>query len=143
MISISKACFDEIYKHATSSYPNECCGLLVGRSEAWRAGDKRTVVKVYASENTIKGRPEDRYEISSADINRIDKEARGEGLDIIGFYHSHPDHPDRPSEFDRERAQPGYSYLIISVTGRGKIAVKSWTFNEPEKPFSEEEVEFT
>jgi proteasome lid subunit RPN8/RPN11 len=139
MIQISRAVYDGIISDAKKSYPHECCGLLVGRCGD-EYGTEKTVVRARTTENTNKERARDRYEIDPGDFNRIDREARSEGLDILGFYHSHPDHPDRPSEFDRERGQPGYSYMIVSVTGRGKISVKSWLLTEQDEPFVEEDI---
>jgi proteasome lid subunit RPN8/RPN11 len=138
MIYISRAVYDEMLSHSNEAYPHECCGVLVGK-----CGPERTVIKAYRTENINKERAQDRYEIAPGEFNRIDREARGGGLDVLGFYHSHPDHPDRPSIFDRDRGQAGYSYIIVSLTGRGKISVKSWIFNEEGEPFEEEEIKLT
>lgn len=135
MIYISKAVFDEILDHAKESYPDECCGVIAGKP-----GPERTVEKAYRTENTNKVRSRDRYEIDPAALLKLDRKLREEGLDILGFYHSHPDHPDSPSVFDRERGQPGYSYLIVAVNGERETTVKSWSFEEDDEPFGEEEI---
>jgi proteasome lid subunit RPN8/RPN11 len=142
MIHISRHVYNEILSHAKETYPEECCGVLVGKYGG-ENGSERTVVKSYRTENINKERAQDRYGIDPGDFNRIDREARGEGLDILGFYHSHPDHPDSPSVFDRERGQADYSYLIVAVNGAGQISVKSWILEleKEAEPFSEEEIE--
>jgi proteasome lid subunit RPN8/RPN11 len=135
MIHISKDVYDEILAHAKESYPGECCGVLVGKP----ASDP-TIVRAYRADNTNTERSRDRYEIDPEALFRIDREVRGEGHDILGFYHSHPDHPDTPSDFDRERGQAGYSYLIVAVQGGRETTVRSWAFEEEGEPFVEEEI---
>ncbi|MEE9613412.1 MAG: M67 family metallopeptidase [Thermodesulfobacteriota bacterium] len=136
MLRISGDAHDKIIEDSKGAYPHECCGVLVGSS-----GQERTVTKAIEVENLNKERARDRYEIDPAELNRVDREARKEGLDIIGIYHSHPDHPDRPSEFDRKRGQPEYSYVIVSVMGGNETTVKSWIFHDEGEPFEEEEIE--
>ena len=99
---------------------------------------ERKVFYVERSTNINKDRARDRYIIDPREINLADKQARSQSLDIMGFYHSHPDHPDSPSEFDREMGQSGYSYVIVSVNGKGEVSVKSWIFKEEGEPFKEE-----
>jgi proteasome lid subunit RPN8/RPN11 len=139
MIHITRPVYNEILSHAKETYPDECCGVLVGEYGG-KYGSERTVIKAYGTENINNERAQDRYEIDPSDLNRIDRSARGEGLDILGFYHSHPDHPDSPSIFDRERGQTDYSYLIIAVNGSGQISIKSWILKKEDEPFREEEI---
>src|SRR3990167_10995535 len=120
MISMPKDIYNEIIGHAKKAYPHECCGALIGK-------DKK-VAAARLMENINKDRANDRYEINPKELLKIEKEASSNGLEVIGFYHSHPDHPDRPSVFDRERAWPLYSYLIFSIHKGKDISVKSWTF---------------
>jgi proteasome lid subunit RPN8/RPN11 len=132
-ITVPRRVYDEIVSHAKDSYPNECCGVLIGNT----LGSK----KVFSSEratNLNEERASDRYILDPKEINIIDKGARAANLDIIGFYHSHPDHTDRPSEFDRKEGQPGYSYMIVSVLEGTDVAVRCWMFNEEKEPFVEE-----
>lgn len=134
-INIPKGVFDEMVEHAKTDYPNECCGVITGINAK--------VKKVFASyrvKNLNADRSADRYIIDPKEINLVDKEARVEGIEIIGFYHSHPDHPDRPSEFDREMGQPGYSYVIISVNKGGGTSARSWTIEGERDPFKEESI---
>ncbi len=98
-----------------ASYPFEACGLLVGR-----VGDTRIdTVRICPARNLNRERPEDRYLLDPQDFLAADQAARAQGLEIVGFWHSHPNSPARPSQTDLESAWEGYSYLIISVTGAG------------------------
>ncbi|TAN59997.1 M67 family peptidase [bacterium] len=135
-ISIPTPIYDQIIEHAKDEYPHECCGVLVGNN----MGGVRKVFEAHRVANTNKERAHDRYVIEPLEINIIDKCARATGLEVIGFYHSHPDHPDRPSEFDREMGQPGYSYFIVAVKGGKEVSVKSWIFTEDNEPFKEEAI---
>ncbi|HBO84604.1 MAG: hypothetical protein A2073_08260 [Deltaproteobacteria bacterium GWC2_42_11] len=132
MLYLSKDIYNEIISHAEKSYPYEGCGVLVGR-------DKR-VVKICPVENINKDRANDRYEIDPKDLLRVEKGVSEKGLNVLGFFHSHPDHPDMPSEFDRQRAWQFYSYMIVSVHNGKSVSVKSWTFEDENEPFREEEV---
>lgn len=133
MLNIPRSVYDQIVAHSKEAYPHECCGFLVGKSSS-----EKTVAEAHRAENANKERANDRYIIDPKDINRTDKLARAKGLDIIGFYHSHPDHPDRPSQFDRDMGQAGYSYVIIAVRNGTDISVKSWSFDDEGEPFREE-----
>ena len=135
MLIISKDTYDSIIEHAKKSYPHECCGVLLGST-----ADSKKVVRAKAVENINKQRAKDRYEIDPRELLAVEKEARREGLEVMGFYHSHPDHPPRPSKFDRERGWPEYSYIIVAVSGSGETELKSWTFHSEDEPFREEEV---
>ncbi len=139
MLYFSRKDYNEIISHAKESYPNEACGALVGVSEKG-AETAKNVLKSYRMENLNKDRAKDRYEINPKELLKIEKEASSDGMEVIGFYHSHPDHPDRPSAFDRERAWPLYSYVIVSVHKGKDISVKSWTFEDEKEPFGEEEI---
>jgi proteasome lid subunit RPN8/RPN11 len=134
-IRIPTNVYKEIMDHARDSYPEECCGYLLGN-------DLKTRKVFYVERGTNKNteRARDRYIIDPKEMNMVDKQARVQALDIIGFYHSHPDHPDRPSEFDREMGQPGYSYLIVSVKDGKETSARSWIFEEEGEPFKEEAV---
>ena len=116
-IRLSRAQLDAIHQHGERTYPEECCGVMVGTSQA----ECTTVARLVEVDN----RREDehrhnRYLIEPRTVLEITRSARDEGLDIVGYYHSHPDHPARPSEFDRDHAWPNISYLIVSVC-RGKV----------------------
>jgi proteasome lid subunit RPN8/RPN11 len=124
-------------RHATDSYPEECCGVLIGRS----SGDTTWVERLVSVDNERMESRHNRYLISPETILAAHKEARGLGLDVVGYYHSHPDHPARPSEFDREHAWPGVSYLIVSVMKKNVDDVRSWRLADDREHFEEEEID--
>ena len=117
------------------SYPYECCGLLIGTNTS-----EKKVVEVHPVQNKNAERTHDRYEIEGKEFVKIDKEASKKGLQIIGIYHSHPDHPAIPSAYDTEHAWVGYSYMIAAVEKGEAIDIRSWIFNEEKKQFEEEEI---
>ncbi len=126
-----------ITRHGEASYPEECCGFLIGRLD----GGTTVVERVISAGNERQESRHNRYLISPETVLAANKKARGLGLDIVGYYHSHPDHPARPSEFDRDHAWPGLSYLIISVQG-GKLAdTRSWRLSDDRERFEEEAVD--
>lgn len=135
VVHISKSVYEEILNHAKESYPNECCGVLVGGIY-----QERKIFESHRTANANTDRAHDRYLIDPKELNLIDKIARSQGFDVIGFYHSHPDHPDKPSATDREWAQPGYSYFIISVQGGKDTSVKSWSIEDDKAQFREEKI---
>jgi proteasome lid subunit RPN8/RPN11 len=118
-LRMTQAVFDRIRAHAEQAYPHECCGVLLGRADR-RPG---RVEAAMPAENASPQSTRSHYEISPLELVRIDKEARRRSLEIIGFYHSHPDHPANwsPTDFD-EAHWLGCSYLITAVA-RGKAAV--------------------
>lgn len=124
-------------KHAATSYPDECCGVLIGRA----LEDTIVVERLLSVGNEREESRHNRYLISPETVLAAHKEARALGLDVVGYYHSHPDHPARPSEFDREHAWPGVSYLIVSVE-KGSVAdARSWRLADDREKFDEEEIE--
>jgi len=136
MIKIPASILKEIYDHAEKSYPYECCGVMGGTM----IGENKTVFAFHICKNLNVERARDRYEMDPRDQLRADREFREHGWDVIGMYHSHPDHPSRPSQTDTDAAHEGYSYVIISVE-KGKVAkAQSWLLNGAEKKFYEEEI---
>lgn len=133
-LHIEKGVYQKMVDHAIDAYPNECCGILLGD------GKRRKVTRIRKAENVFKERLRDRYSIDPKDILEAEREARKEGLEILGFYHSHPDHPPRPSSFDREMAWPFYSYIIVGVN-KGKAEVRSWWMEEEGGEFKEERID--
>lgn len=129
---------EAILAHARAGHPFEVCGVLLGRTD--EAGV--VVVDAAAVENRERVAPRVRYEIAPEDLLRLQREARATGRDIAGFYHSHPDHPARPSETDRRMAAEGISdgvvHLVVSVDGRGHTVPSAWMFREARQAFEEE-----
>jgi len=134
MLKISRNILKEIYDHTESSYPNECCGLMIGTME----GDTRTVHTFRKCRNLNTERSRDRYDMDPRDMLKAQREFEGSPWDIIGIYHSHPDHPSRPSQTDTDRAWPDYSYIIVSVQQGTVASANSWILNEAERKFCEE-----
>src|SRR5271157_4889527 len=119
MIKFAASGYLEIRRHGEETYPHECCGILLGTLE----GKIRTVRSSIRCGNTRIDSPENRYNIHPRELVRAQREAHERGLDIVGFYHSHPDHPARWSPTDFEEAHwIGCSYVITSVEN-GKAAV--------------------
>lgn len=119
MLKISKTALDQLRTHGETAYPHECCGVLLGLDE----NGERIVTRAVACGNTRTDSPENRYNIDPKDLIRIQLDAREDGLDILGFYHSHPDHPARWSKTDLAEAYWfGCSYVITSVNrGRAEL----------------------
>ena len=119
MLKINQYDYNAIRQHGEQTYPHECCGVLLGRS----GEDLRTVETTVRCGNTRSDSPHNRYHIAPQELVRIQRQAREGGLEIVGFYHSHPDHPARWSETDLAEAHwIGCSYVITSVEkGSAKI----------------------
>ncbi|MGH7699440.1 MAG: Mov34/MPN/PAD-1 family protein [Gemmatimonadales bacterium] len=125
-----------IRRHAERDYPREACGLLGGRP----AGAEKRVARIVPAVNARADRPGDRYLIEPEEFHRAAEALAREGLEIVGVYHSHPDHPPRPSAFDREHALPWLSYVIVEVrAGRARVE-RSWLLADDRGAFVEEEI---
>jgi len=136
MIEIDHSLLEKIRRHAGETYPEECCGFLVGRSQ-----DKTRIESVFETENVAPSEKGRRYLIGGEDFIRVDRIAESSGLEIIGVYHSHPGKPAVPSETDSERAWPGYRYLIVSLReGEKGPACRVWRLEENGKGWIEEEI---
>jgi len=113
MLKLSRAAYDSLRRHGEETYPHECCGILLGRVND---DGTRTVTSTARANNTRTDSPRNRYMIDPRDQIRIQREGRERGEDVIGYYHSHPDHPAKASANDLEEAHwPGLSYVITSV----------------------------
>jgi proteasome lid subunit RPN8/RPN11 len=135
-IRLSKEHLGEVLAHARGDYPHECCGVLLGSA----AGDEKVVASVHRLENVHEEGHERRYLISPDAMFRVEKEARAAGQSILGFYHSHPDHPAKPSEYDRDWAWPWYSYIIVAVAKGEPGEVTCWTLEDDRGAFQSEEI---
>lgn len=123
-----------IERHAAISYPEECCGVLIGRCHSGAT----FVERVLSVGNAREESRQSRYVIDPETVLAAHKEARALGLDVVGYYHSHPDHPAEPSGLDRESAWSQVSYLIVSVAQRKVVETRSWRLNEDHESFEEE-----
>jgi proteasome lid subunit RPN8/RPN11 len=126
-----------ISRHGESTFPEECCGFLIGHAR----GETTVVESLLPVDNERPDSRHNRYVIEPETVLSAHKAARGAGFDVVGYYHSHPDHPSRPSDFDREHAWPGLSYLIVSVMkGRAEDA-RSWRLADDRERFDEETID--
>jgi proteasome lid subunit RPN8/RPN11 len=134
---ISSQDLQAIGRHGEATFPEECCGFLIGQ-----AGAETTVVeRILPVDNERQDSRHNRYVIEPETVLAAHKEARAAGADVVGYYHSHPDHPSRPSDFDREHAWPGLSYLIVSVM-KGRVAdARSWRLADDRERFDEETID--
>ncbi|MGC1185001.1 MAG: M67 family metallopeptidase [Candidatus Dormiibacterota bacterium] len=129
--------FERMREFAEAAYPYEGCGVLIGTS----SDDSAAVSEVFEGRNLVQDRRHDRYELDPRDIIRAEKWAREAGQDVLGFYHTHPDHPARPSQFDTERAWAGYHYVVISVEAGQLIEATAWQLAEADEPSHFQEVD--
>ncbi len=125
----------QIIQHSEGAYPNEGCGILIGRAEN---GHKIVVEIIPAGNAREENAQHNRYLIPPEELLQGELRAEELGLDVIGYFHSHPDHPARPSEYDREHGWPFYSYLITSVENGRAIVTRAWSLREDRSAFDEE-----
>jgi len=136
---ISPRHLQTIGHHGVTTYPEECCGVLIGRAGA--DGEPTVVERLLAVGNERDDSRHNRYVISPETVLAAQREARAAGLEIVGYYHSHPDHPSRPSDFDREHAWPGLSYLIVAVERGRVVDARSWRLSDDRERFDEEAID--
>jgi proteasome lid subunit RPN8/RPN11 len=133
---------EKIRAHGAETYPHECCGALLGRDSELESQDAvREVLGLFPLINRRDDSPRNRFSVTAEDVLEADKAARQQGLEVIGWYHSHPDHPARPSHYDRDHAWPWYSYIIVSVQNGAPQDMTSWRLNDDRQEFSPEEIE--
>jgi len=141
MLKLQQSDFESLRKHGEETYPYECCGVLLGQIH----DDVREVRAIVRAGNTRDDSPHNRYDISPVELIRIQRQGREKSLDIIGFYHSHPDHPPQPSSTDLAEAHWfNCSYVITSVA-KGKADVTNAFAlagsTEEDKHFVQEEIQ--
>ncbi len=133
-LHLAAADLEAIGRHAERTYPEECCGFLLGAAEAAAT----RVARVVPAANERQDSRHNRFVMNPETVLAAHKEARAAGLAVVGYYHSHPDHPAEPSDFDREHAWPGLSYLIVSVRGGRVDRARSWRLRDDRERFEEE-----
>jgi len=121
---------DAIRAHGAETYPNECCGALYGRDGV--------VTATFALPNTTEEGPRRRFLVRPQDYQEAERRASELGVELLGFYHSHPDHPARPSQYDLDHAWPFFSYIIVAVRGGAPEDMTSWRLREDRSAFDQE-----
>lgn len=138
MIQLGSQQRNEMAAHGESDYPYECCGLLLGR---FSADKTKIVVETYPISNAREEQAKrNRFLIRPEELMRGERYAETKALEVMGFYHSHPDHPAVPSQYDLDHAWPIYSYVVISVNGGAARDLRSWEMESDRSRFREEQV---
>ena len=136
-MKINKDILEQLYAHGEASYPDEGAGFLLGYDD----GDQRHVAQIFITENAREDEARhNRYLVTPKEYLQAEVAAEMLGLSLIGVFHSHPDHPNRPSEFDREWAQPFFSYIITSVNEGKAVESRSWRLAGDRSKFDEETI---
>jgi proteasome lid subunit RPN8/RPN11 len=148
-VAISAKIAEKIREHGVETYPYECCGALLGRDNELidevghgPHGSRfaRAVLSLFPLVNRRDDSPRNRFSVTADDVLQAEKAAQAQGLEVIGWYHSHPDHPARPSEFDRDHAWPWYSYIIVSVHTGVPQDMTSWRLKDDRSGYLEEQI---
>src|SRR5919198_5474098 len=121
-LTITSAVDEAIRRHGQETYPHECCGALVGRDDR--------VADVVPLPNTTEEGPRRRFLVRPADYREAERKAGELGGELLGFYHSHPDHPAQPSQYDLDHAWPSFSYVIVAVRNGEPQEMRSWRLRE-------------
>src|SRR5713226_9628524 len=137
MLIVNSEIAVSIRGYGARDYPNETCGAMLGVDGA----EGREVRSLFPLTNRRDDSPRNRFSITADDFRSAERTAKEQGLELVGWYHSHPDHPARPSEYDREHAWPWYSYVILSVAGREPGHMASWRLTDDRSRFEPEEME--
>jgi proteasome lid subunit RPN8/RPN11 len=128
----------EIAAHGERDYPHECCGLLLGH---FAESGLKNIIEIYPISNAREeAAKRNRFLIRPEELLRGEKHAANNGLEVVGFYHSHPDHPAVPSAYDLEHAWPVYSYIVVAVRAGAAADLRSWEMEPDRLKFTEEEI---
>ena len=137
MISLTAEHLSAMRAHGERDYPYECCGLMLGRF----AGNRKQVIETYPISNAREeAAKRNRFLIRPEELMRGEKYAREQGLDVVGFYHSHPDDVAVPSQYDLEHAWPTYSYIVMAVEKGRAADLRSWEMEPDRSRFNAEEI---
>ena len=137
-LKIREALLQKIHAHGVETYPHECCGALLGNDGD---GSRREIIDLLPLANRRDDSPRNRFELTPDDVRLAEKTAADKHLDLLGWYHSHPDAPARPSEFDRDHAWPWYSYIIVSVQKGAPRDTTSWRLRDDRSGYEPETIE--
>ena len=149
ILRLNQELSDKIRAHGAETYPHECCGALLGRdldAPTARSSDgealaSREVTGLFPLINRRDDSPRNRFSVTSEDVRDAEKAALEKGIDVVGWYHSHPDHPAQPSQFDRDHAWPWYSYIIVSVANGRPENMTSWRLTDDRTQFTPENLQ--
>jgi len=137
LIALAERHQDEMRAHGERDYPFECCGLMLGRF----ADGHKQVIETYPISNAREEEAKrNRFLIRPEELMRGEKYAREKALDVVGFYHSHPDERAVPSQYDLDHAWPTYSYIVMSVEQGRAADLRSWEMESDRSRFNEEEI---
>ena len=131
-LSLGPGVRDGIERHGAETYPHECCGALLGEADR--------VVAIHQLPNVTTEGPRRRFRVSDADYLAAERRAREAGLTLLGFYHSHPDHPAVPSQYDLDHALPTFVYPIVSIQAGAPVALRAWSLRVDRSTFDERPV---
>jgi proteasome lid subunit RPN8/RPN11 len=132
----------QIQEEGSQTYPNECCGIMIGHDMSDGACTRRIVERLEPMQNTWDAAEQRRrFSIDPLALMKAEKSAAAGGQVVIGFYHSHPDHPARPSETDRQYGWPFYSYVIVSIAQGKPADMTSWLLDEQTESFAKQDIE--
>ena len=152
ILKMSTEVAQKIREHGAETYPHECCGALLGRDAVLGEGaagisgaqpTSREIVAVFPLVNRRDDSPRNRFSVTPEDVIAADRAAQEKGLELVGWYHSHPDHPAQPSQYDREHAWPWYSYVIVSVANGKPAEMTSWRLRDDRAEYACEEIAVT
>lgn len=136
MLILSSEIAKGIRDYGARDYPNETCGAMLGIDN----GEGREIRALFPLTNRRDDSPRNRFSITADDFRAAERAAKQQGLELVGWYHSHPDHPARPSEYDRQHAWPWYSYVIVSVAAGEPRDISSWQLTDDRSAFQPEEI---
>jgi len=131
----------QIEREGAAAYPNECCGAMLGKDARDGSAVRRIVHRLEPMHNSFAADEKyHRFSLDPRELMQLEKRIEGSGLAVLGFYHSHPDHPARPSDTDRQNAWPFYSYVIVAIAKRQPVDLTSWQLDESTEQFEPEEI---
>ena len=133
-VALQPSVAEAVRAHGIETYPNECCGALFGRDG--------NVSHAFGLPNTTEEGPRRRFLVRPQDYREAERRASELGLELLGFYHSHPDHPARPSQYDLDHAWPFFSYVIVAVHAGVPVDMTSWRLQDDRSAFEEERLTY-
>ena len=140
-VVLTKAQIEQIEREGAAAYPNECCGAMLGHVDVTLLGNTHRVSELRKLTNSFAADERyHRFSLDGRELMELEKSAGQSNLMVLGFYHSHPDAPARPSEYDRTHAWPFYSYVIVSIAKGRAVDLTSWQLDENTEQFTAEEI---